>query len=223
LLSDQQLIVCDEFTSLVDRNAAKFACATVAKALRTGRYQKRLVAVTCHDDILPWLAPDWVLDMATGRLARGSLRRPAIELCVVRARQSAWRLFARHHYLSGGLSRGATCYVALWHGRPVAFCAVIGMLGHRGQRRVTRLVTLPDFQGLGIGTRLLEHVCQVVRDAGRRISITTCHPAMCAYLAKSPRWRCTRKREPHQHKQQVIRCARVRDSAGRATMSFEFL
>lgn len=222
LLSNRSLIVCDEFTSVVDRTVAKIGSAAVAKALRRKQVDKRFVAVTCHYDVLEWLAPDWVLDMATGTLARGALRRPSIQLEVVLARQQAWQLFARHHYLSGSLSRGATCYVALWEGEPVAFCAVIGMLGHRGHKRVTRLVTLPDYQGLGIGTRLLEVVCEQVRAAGQRISITTRHPAMHGYLQRSPRWRLSRVRRSYQASQQVFRHERVRDSQGQAVVSFEY-
>ncbi|HTN73740.1 MAG TPA: GNAT family N-acetyltransferase [Pirellulaceae bacterium] len=223
LLSDQPLIVCDEFTSVVDRTVAQVGSAAVAKAIRSGRVAKRFVAVTCHYDVLPWLEADWVLDMATGTLTRGRLRRPSIELRVVRARQCAWAYFARHHYLSGELSRGATCYVALWHDEPVAFCAVLGMLGHRRHKRVTRLVTLPDYQGLGIGTRLLEYVCRRVRATGERISITTSHPAMCAHLQSSTAWQLTSVRRRYQPSRQQFRDVPVRDSHGRAVASFEFV
>ncbi len=222
LLADRPLVVCDEFTSVVDRTVAKIGSAAVAKALRQKHVDKRFVAVTCHYDVLAWLAPDWIVDMATGKLARGCLRRPPLELAVVRARHSAWQLFARHHYLSGSLSRGATCYVALWEQQPVAFCAVIGMLGHRGHKRITRLVTLPDYQGLGIGTRLLEYVCERVRQDGQRVSITTRHPAMVAYLQRTPRWKLAGVRRSHQPTTQVIRHARVRDSQGHAVISFEY-
>ena len=115
---------------------------------------------TCHYDVVPWLAPDWVLDMATGRLARGSLQRPRITLQVCRCRQEVWRIFARHHYLSGGLAAGATCYLATWDSRPVAFCAVVALLGRKGHKRISRIVTLPDFQGLGVGMRLAERVAE---------------------------------------------------------------
>jgi GNAT superfamily N-acetyltransferase len=223
LLSPGDLVVCDEFTSVVDRMVAKIGSAAVSKAIRSGRVKKRFVAVTCHYDVLPWLEADWVLDMATGTLARGRLQRPRIELRVVRAPQAAWHLFARHHYLSGSLSRGATCYVALWNEEPVAFCATIRALGRRRQKRVTRLVTLPDYQGLGIRTRLLEYVGQYVLNAGERFTITTSHPALCEYLNASQRWLCTRVRRSYRASRQFFRNAAVRDSQGRAVASFEFL
>jgi ABC-type Mn2+/Zn2+ transport system ATPase subunit/GNAT superfamily N-acetyltransferase len=222
LLSSEPLIVCDEFTSVVDRTVAKVASAALAKTLRR-ESGKRFVAVTCHYDVVEWLEVDWVLDMATQTLSRGRLRRPAIELSVVSAPHKAWPLFARHHYLSGSLSRGATCYVALWHDEPVAFCATIRTLGRRGHKRVTRLVTLPDYQGLGIGTRLLEHVGELVLGLGERLGITTSHPSMCRYLNASPRWLCRRLRRSYRPAPQFFRNAAVRDSYGRLTASFEFL
>jgi GNAT superfamily N-acetyltransferase len=84
------------------------------------------------------------------------------------------------------------------------------------------LVTLPDYQGLGIGTRLLEFVAARVKASGERISITTRHPAMCAYLARSPRWRRSGTRRAGKPTRQVMRAARVRDSQGRGVVSFEF-
>src|SRR5207244_1153227 len=46
--------------------------------------------------------------------SRRRLRRPEIKLEIRRCHHSAWRLFARHHYLSGGLSKSARCYIAQW-------------------------------------------------------------------------------------------------------------
>jgi hypothetical protein len=95
-------------------------------------------------------------------------------------------------------------------------------LGRSRHKRVTRLVTLPDFLGLGIGPRLLDFVCQEIVSAGERASITTSHPNLRGYLQNAPRWRLSSVRWPHRHKRQVHRAARIRDSAGRAVASFEY-
>ena len=95
--------------------------------------------------------------MATCTLKRGRLRRPRITLEIIRCRHKAWRLFAQRHYLSGSLSRGGDCYLTLWQDRPVVFCAVLPLFGYKGRRRISRIVTLPDYQGLGIGVRLMEY------------------------------------------------------------------
>jgi len=99
LLGPGRLVAFDEFTSVVDRTVARIGSAAVAKAIRSGSVSKRFVAVTCHYDVLDWLCPDWVLDMATCLLARGRLQRPGITLEIIRCERSAWRIFVPHHYL----------------------------------------------------------------------------------------------------------------------------
>ncbi len=65
------LVAFDEFTSVVDRNVAQIGSAAVAKGIRSGQIRCRFVAVTCHYDILEWLAPDWIIDMATREFELG--------------------------------------------------------------------------------------------------------------------------------------------------------
>lgn len=78
MLSKEKTIVFDEFTSTVDRNVAKFACATIKKTIRkTG---KQFVAVSCHEDFLDWLEPDWVFDTATLSM-RKKKRLPSNSTC----------------------------------------------------------------------------------------------------------------------------------------------
>ena len=124
------------------------------------------MAVTCHYDVTEWLAPDWVIDMATAQFSRRRLRRPPIELEIFRCRRSAWRLFANHHYLSGALAPSPRCFLALWHGEPVAFCATLTLIGRKNRWRISRIVTLPDYQGIGIGTAVAEAVAELHRREG---------------------------------------------------------
>lgn len=60
-------IVVDEFTSVVDRQIAQIGAMAFAKAWR--RTGGRVVLLSCHYDILPWVQADWVLDTkgTTGR------------------------------------------------------------------------------------------------------------------------------------------------------------
>jgi GNAT superfamily N-acetyltransferase len=152
------LVVFDEFTSVVDRTVAKVCSAAIAKGIRRGHLPCRFVAVTCHYDVAEWLEPDWVLDMATRQLSRRCLRRPPIELEIHRCRVAAWELFKRHHYLTAGIAPQARCYLTTWEGVPVNFSATLPVIAKRNHRRFTRIVTLPDFQGLGIGMRAVAAV-----------------------------------------------------------------
>jgi ABC-type ATPase with predicted acetyltransferase domain len=53
-----ELVVLDEFTSVVDRTVAQIGSAAIAKAVR--RRGAQIVAATCHYDVEDWLQPDWV-------------------------------------------------------------------------------------------------------------------------------------------------------------------
>jgi hypothetical protein len=187
-----QHCVFDEFTSSVDRRSALVASAAVARAVRSGAIPGRFVAVTCHDDIARWLSPDWTIDMGTREFHRRRLQRPRIKLEIHRCRPAAWTRFARHHYLAGSLAPTARCFIALWKNDPVAFCATLPLIGRRDHRRITRLVTLPDFQGVGIGMHTAEAVAQLHCEENKRISLTASHPAVLAHCRGSPRWRLAR-------------------------------
>ncbi len=228
LLSRHQLIVCDEFTSVVDRKVAKVASAAVSKAIRRSDPAKRLLAVTCHYDILPWLAPDWYLDMATGQLARGSLRREPFRLQIHRCSSSLWGLFKRTHYLSSTLPGGSRCYLARHDGCPVAFVAVAPQFGARREkrlRRIGRVVVLPDYQGIGIGGRVTNAVAQIVYDEGYRVRIVTGHPSMIWFLQRNAKWRIDTierfGRQPGKiHRRERKRPAQT--SYGRSVVAAEF-
>lgn len=221
---DSQLpvVAFDEFTSVVDRNVARIASAAIAKAVRRGTVARRFVAVTCHYDVTEWLQPDWVIDMATAAFTRRCLPRPRIDLEIFRCRSRAWRLFARHHYLSGSLSPAAQCFLALWEKVPVAFCATVPLIAKKNRFRISRVVTLPDYQGVGIGTALMETVAELHRRQGHRVNCTASHPAVIAHWRKSPHWRAISvKKTGSPSAKHLIRT--YRSSLGRAVVSAEYV
>jgi GNAT superfamily N-acetyltransferase len=214
------LVAFDEFTSVVDRQVAQIGSAAVAKAIRAGSVACRFVAVSCHYDVREWLEPDWVVDMALGTCQRRRLRRPDICLELRRCRHALWPLFAPHHYLSGSLSKMARCFVATWHGAAVSFCATLPIIGRRGHWRISRIVTLPDYQGVGIGLRVAEAVAEVHAAEGHRLNITASHPAVIAHCRQSPFWRTARVMRHGSRRAEFIRG--YRGSTGRAVVSFEY-
>jgi hypothetical protein len=136
LAEKPDLAVIDEFTSVVDRTVARIGSAAIAKTIRSrGQNERgrRLVAVSCHYDIIDWLQPDWIYDPAANEFQWRCLRggrgeasparddtqgarllatRPPIELEIARVHRKAWALFRHHHYLSTQLNRAAKCFVA---------------------------------------------------------------------------------------------------------------
>lgn len=60
LLESEDVVVFDEFTSVVDREVAKTCSIAIQKQVRkTG---KKFVAISCHRDIIEYLNPDWIYD-----------------------------------------------------------------------------------------------------------------------------------------------------------------
>lgn len=58
ILEEKELIVFDEFTSVVNREVAKTGSLAIQKNVR--RNDKKFIAVSCHDDVIDWLMPDWI-------------------------------------------------------------------------------------------------------------------------------------------------------------------
>jgi ABC-type ATPase with predicted acetyltransferase domain len=60
ILENKDIIVFDEFTSVVNREVAKTGSYAISKAVK--RANKKFIAVTCHKDVKEWLEPDWIYD-----------------------------------------------------------------------------------------------------------------------------------------------------------------
>lgn len=91
-------VVIDEFTSVVDRQTARFGSLAFGKAWR--KTAGRCVLLSCHRDIIDWLEPDWIFDTDTGTYAgRGLWRRPRFDLTIHQTDWRHWHLFEPHHYL----------------------------------------------------------------------------------------------------------------------------
>ncbi len=214
-------IVFDEYTSVVDRTVARIGSAALARTLR--QHQVPFVAITCHDDVVDWLQPDWVYEPAEQRFTWRCLQpRPAITLDVVRCQASAWPLFAPHHYLSTALARSAVCFLACWNDRPVAFSAWLPFVGSGPRaRREHRTVTLPDYQGAGLGNAVSALVASLWKGLGYRAISTTTHPAMIRSRLRSPLWRM--HRAPSLAGRGEARLKRLRHATTRLTAGFEYI
>jgi len=120
------------------------------------------------------------------------------------------------------LPRGTRCFLALWKGEPVSFCAMMPLFGKKNHRRVSRLVTLPDYQGLGIGVAVLEACADLHRAEGYRVNITASHPAVIGHCKNSPRWRAVNVKKTGSPHSRLNDGRTYRSSAGRSVVSFEY-
>lgn len=189
LLEQDGLIVVDEFTSVVDRQVAQIGAHAVQKYAR--RHNKQFVGVSCHYDILDWLQPDWIFEPQTMTFSRRLLRqRPELAVTVSPVPYSAWHTFAPFHYLTRELHRAAQCFVLFVGDRMAAFAGLL----HRPHPKVkditgvSRLVTLPDWQGLGLAFVLADTLGAAYKAIGRRLHTYPAHPALIHAFDRSRVW-----------------------------------
>jgi len=193
LTEKKDLIVFDEFTSVVDRNVAKIGSHAVQKAIK--KTNKKFVAVTCHYDVEGWLQPDWIYDVSSEHFTWRCQRRPKATIEIFRCHHSSWRMFKAHHYLSASLNKASTCFILLFDGEPAAFTAILPF-PHPTAKNIWkehRTVTLSDYQGFGLGNRLSDFVGEWLYKKGKKFRSVTSHPAMIGHRYRSNAWIMDRK------------------------------
>lgn len=187
----------DEFTSVIDRQIAKVGAAAFAKMWRRGSGQ--IVLLSCHHDIIEWLQPDWVYNTDEARFYNRDClqRRPQLELQIYKVRGTVFpRLFKQHYYLDLPAPVAAEYFVGFIGGMPVCHLAVTPLFTAKSYR-ATRLVVMPEWQGIGVGTKFLDAVCEYhLRGRGRcgheyPTFFHTSHPQLCGALRHSGRWKQT--------------------------------
>jgi len=190
-------VVIDEFTSVVDRQIAKIGSQAFQKAWRRTNPNGQVVLLTPHYDILDWVQPDWVFDTTAHKFERGNLRqRPKINLEIFKTNSSYWKYFKPHYYLDLPMPPAAEYFVGTVDGELACHLAVAPMFTANGYR-ATRLVTMPEWQGAGVGFRFLNWVAEYhLQGNGRKNKkfttfFHTSHPQLCNALRHSKKWRQT--------------------------------
>ncbi len=100
-------------------------------------------------------------------------------------------MFREYHYLNTGLAPFCSCFAAFIKEKPVAFIAVQPVKFGTRYNRVSRLVVLPDYQGVGIGRKLLTWTAEHYKkmDAAPFVIVTS-NPQLIRSGLKG--WRITR-------------------------------
>ena len=187
-------IVIDEFTSVIDRQIARIGSQAFQKAWRRGNPKGKVVLLTPHYDILDWIQPDWVIDTKTKTFVRGVLRqRPKINLDIWQVDRSYWKFYKPHYYLDLPEPVAAMHFIGTVDGE-LACHIVVAPRFESHSYRATRLVTMPEWQGAGVGSKFLNFIAQYHLDGNGRgghkyvTYFHTSHPQLCAYLRHSQKW-----------------------------------
>lgn len=216
ILSESDLIVFDEYTSVIDRVVARIGSSAIQKAVR--RTKKKFIAVTCHSDVIEWLEPDWVFCTDNMKFQRRSLRRPEIKLSIYREK-GKWDLFKKYHYLDPELHKAASQFVGYIEDRPVCFVAVLHHPHRQTKKikRISRIVVLPDYQGISIGIEMFNFVAEYYKKLGFRVITSFSHFVLTKALRKNKLWRTTASGRKGKHTGITNK-----GSVRRITISFEY-
>jgi ABC-type lipoprotein export system ATPase subunit/predicted acetyltransferase len=188
IAKNNEVILIDEFTSVVDRDVAKAMSFALQKYIR--KTNKKIILASCHFDIMEWLLPDWTYSPLKGRLEKAPCRRqnrPKIELQIFRCRYETWNLFKQHHYLSQNLNKAAKCFILTFNNKPVSFIAILPFPhGHlKNAFRISRIVVLPDYQGLGLGFKIIDYFGSLYAKNDSTLYIKTSNPALFSAMNKN--------------------------------------
>ena len=219
--------VIDEFTSVVDRNVAKSCATALSKYVkRTGK--KGIVLASCHYDIVDWLEPDWVFDCLTGEFGRCH-RRPEVNIELYPSKSEAWSIFSKHHYLTANINKSARCWIAVWGDTIVGFASSIAHPSGtiKNAWREHRTVVLPEFQGMGFGSKISDAVATIFTGQGYRYFSKTAHPNFGEYREASAQWKPTsknkKKRPDYNHDRVTKESAYAYKHVDRLCYSHEFI
>lgn len=190
-------IVIDEWTSVVDRTAAKIMSACVAKYAR--KRNAKIVLLSCHRDVIEWLNPDWVIDCDTAEytdrrlLCRSYERKEKLQFEVRECDKRAWSMFSRYHYLSNKQAPGRAFFYGLFDGdRQVGFIAYSNILPTRKGKKMalhsTRLVIHPDYCGINLGIKLSNATAAKVNKKGYIIYAKLSNAALAKARSRSADW-----------------------------------
>ena len=201
---DNEIILIDEYTSVVDRDVAKAMSFALQKYIR--RTNKKIILASCHYDILEWLMPDWTCSPQKG----GALERcdylrqgrPQITLQVSRVEAETWNFFKKHHYLTEEVNKSCKFLLFEWNNRPIGIVALINQPRNNCPNgfAISRIVILPDFQGMGMGVKISEYSGGIIRNENGLCFIKTVNPALGEYFNKSKNWRATSMNGKIRHK-----------------------
>lgn len=138
--------------------------------------------------------------MKTVKINHPKGQRPEIKLTVRRVEASVWTsmLFDKSHYLTSELNKSCKCLLFEWNNVPVAFVGILNTprKGIPYGCSISRIVILPDYQGLGLSTIIFNFVGGIVKSLSDdehdyRLYIKTAHSKFGQALSRNPNVRGT--------------------------------
>lgn len=206
MVSSSDMVVIDEWTSVVDRTVAKVMSHCVQKMAR--KTQKQIVLLSCHYDVIEWLNPDWIIDCNKQEfIDRRSLpgdqrqRSEKLHFGIKEVDKSCWPYFSKYHYLTDRLPGGRLFLYGLFNGADqVGFqCFANYVPTRRGTVPIyhsNRTVIHPDYAGMGLGIMLINETSRLMKLNGFKVMAKFSSTPIYRSMIKNPAWKlCEIKRQ----------------------------
>lgn len=95
--------------------------------------------------------------------------------------------------MNTSLHNAADQFFGTINGELVCHWSVIQFPLRKGWKRGHRLVVLPDYQGIGVGTIFHNYCAEIIKKEGFKINSTTTTPALINSMVKDKKWALVRK------------------------------
>ena len=116
--------------------------------------------------------------------------RPQKQFTIRSCGRKEWRKFSKYHYLNTEIADCCVCYGLYDEENIIGFIAIIHQPHpiNKKLKRVSRLVILPDYQGIGLGTKFLNEIAKLYINQGYDFSIVTSAKNLINALRKNDKW-----------------------------------
>jgi GNAT superfamily N-acetyltransferase len=132
--------------------------------------------------------------------------------------------------MTNKITKFMNCFICYWNGKEVGFISFIPMLNSKEKRyRVTRIVVLPDFQGLGISKIILETFGAMYKAKDIVLTIRTIHQGLGLYFENSNNWEAlsTNKKEVYKKNTLTNNTGNIKkhniENLGREAFSYKYV
>jgi len=128
------------------------------------------------------------------QIKTGTYTKPELKVLVKEGEKHLWGKFSEHHYMDHSLPNSCTFYTFYWmkdNKEILVGCSGIlfQIAKNTSARRFTRVVVLPEYQGLGFGSLIINTLGSYYRQEGiEKIFLNTFHPRLGEYLRSSDKW-----------------------------------
>jgi len=200
MTKSDDVVIIDEWTSVVDRTVAKVMSHCVQKFAR--KRNKKIILLSCHYDVVDWLNPDWIIDCNRSEFIDRRLLQPAerekketLRFDIAECDSKSWKYFSKYHYLTNRLPGGKIHTFGIYHnGEQIGFqCFANYVPTRKGMQPIfhsNRTVIHPDYAGLGLGIRVINESSKYMRHHyGYKIMAKFSSTPIYKAMSKQTEWR----------------------------------